>query len=129
MSDGVGQTSCLLKVKIGVQGLRFRGPVGWYVEERRLRRPLMLDVELEVAYDGSGELSGTVDLEAVVRAIKRLERKEFRLLEDLAEAAAGEALALSPRVRTVRILVHKPFPPLRACLDAEFSEVVKTRDG
>ncbi|MCR4391239.1 MAG: dihydroneopterin aldolase [Candidatus Acetothermia bacterium] len=118
-----------MTVSVGVRGLRFMGRVGWQDEERRMSRPLLVDVEIGVDYDGSGELSGTVDLEAVVRTVTTLEGKTFRLLEDLASVVAGAAVGLSPRVRWARVRVHKLSPPLPSPVDAEFVEVVCERDG
>ncbi|MGC9530133.1 MAG: dihydroneopterin aldolase [Candidatus Bipolaricaulaceae bacterium] len=116
-------------MKVGVAGLQLLVSVGWDEAERLVRRPVLVDVELQVDYDGSGELTRTVDLEAVVGAAQCAASERFRLLEDLAAAVAQRALGVSPLARTVRVSVHKPLPPLEAHLKAEWAEVVRTRDG
>jgi len=116
-------------VRLGIQGVRVSTFIGWREEERRILRPLLVDVELQVEYDGSGELAGTVDLEAVLRVVQNLEGKEFRLLEDLAAQVASGVLSLSPRVRAARVRVSKPLPPVAAHLDCEWAEVTRSRDG
>jgi len=92
-------------------------------------RPLLVDLELQVEYDGSGELAGTVDLEAVLGVVEAKLRRGFRLLEDLAAEIAAGVLGLSPRVIWVRARVRKPLPPVEAHLEAEWAEVIQTRDG
>jgi len=116
-------------VRLGIDGVRVKGYIGWGEEERRILSPLLVDLELQVVYDGSGELAGTVDLGAALQVVEGKTGKEFRLLEDLALEIAAGVLALSPRVVSVRTRVRKPLPPGAAHLEAEWAEVVKTRDG
>lgn len=116
-------------VRLGIDGVYVKGHIGWGEEERCLLSPLLVDLELRVVYDGSGELAGTVDLEAALKVVEEKVGKEFRLLEDLAVEIAAGVLALSPRVISVRTRVRKPLPPVAAHLEAEWAEVVKTRDG
>jgi len=116
-------------VRLGIDGVRVKGYIGWGEEERRILSPLLVDLELQVVYDGSGELAGTVDLGAALQVVEGKTGKEFRLLEDLALEIAAGVLALSPRVVSVRTRVRKPLPPVAAHLEAEWAEVVKTRDG
>lgn len=116
-------------VRLGASGVQVKGYVGVREEERRVLRPLLVDLELQVEYDGSGELAGTVDLEAVLGVVEAKLRRGFRLLEDLAAEIAAGVLGLSPRVIWVRARVRKPLPPVAAHLEAEWAEVIQTRDG
>jgi len=103
--------------------------IGWAEEERAHPRPVIVNLTLEVDYDGSDQLSGTVDLYDAVKAVQTLSGEEHRLLERLADRVAGLLLDRFPRIRRVSAAVRKPGPPVGAPVAATGAVAVRSRDG
>ncbi len=112
-----------------VEGMPLVLRVGWTSEERALPRAIWVDLLLDVAYDGSGELSGTVDVDEVVSAAQAFSGQEHRLLEEAAEKLAQCLLEGFPRLLGVRVAVRKSSPPVGAAVAATGAVVVRRRDG
>ncbi|MFO8034628.1 MAG: dihydroneopterin aldolase [Candidatus Bipolaricaulota bacterium] len=115
--------------RLVVEGLPLVLRVGWTSQERALPRAVLVDLTLDVAYDGSGELSGTVDLDEAVSVAQGLCGEEHRLLEDVAGRLAGTLLETFPRLVSVQVAVSKPSPPVGAPVAATGAVVVRRRDG
>ncbi len=112
-----------------VEGLPLVLHVGWTSHERALPRAMSVDLALDVSYDGSGDLAGTVDVDEVVRVVQKFSGQEYRLLEEVAESLAQRLLEGFPRLRGVRVAVRKPHPPVGAAVAATGAIVVRRRDG
>ncbi len=123
--DGMPETS----TQLVVEDLRVVLRIGMTEEERALPRPIRIDLTLEVDYDGSDQLSGTVDLDEVVKAVEALSAGEHRLLETFAHRVAGTILDSSTRIRGVWTAVTKPAPPVGAAVAATGAVVFRSRDG
>jgi dihydroneopterin aldolase len=94
--------------KIFVRGIRLEAEVGIYPSERGRTQPLVVDVELDVAWTGVVHLSDTVNYETVVEAAKAVAAEgHIELVEIFAERLAARCLA-DARVSRARIRVEKP---------------------
>ena len=96
-----------------LEGIVVPAALGVSAAERRMRRPVDIDLELvaDLAQAGrSDRLKHTIDYGDIYRAIEHLLRqREFRLVEALAEAIAGLLLALEP-VEACTVTVRKRSP-------------------
>lgn len=94
--------------KIFVHGIRIAAEVGVYPHERGRTQPLVVDIELDVAWAGADRLADTVNYETLVAAAQAVaDEGHIELVELYAEHLAGRCLA-DPRVTRVRVRVDKP---------------------
>ena len=108
--------------KILIEGLECMARVGVPEEERRLEQRVLVDIELELDLKPAGtndQFEKTVDYAAVVQIVRELaEKKQFCLVEALAEAVAGELMGrFRPTEAVVR--VRKFSVPGAASVGAE----------
>jgi dihydroneopterin aldolase len=94
--------------RIFVHGLTVDAEVGVYPHERGRTQPLIIDVELDVAWAGVERLSDTVNYETVVAAARAIAQSgHIELVEVFAERLADRCLS-EPRVTRARVRVEKP---------------------
>ncbi len=117
------------RTQLFVQELPLLLRLGWSPEERALARTVWIELILDVAYDGSGELSATADLCRVISIAKSLTEQEFRLVEDVAELLARRLLVEFAVLQRVRVEVRKPNPPAGSVVAATGAVVERSRDG
>lgn len=107
----------------GCRGLRIDCVVGVYPHEREQPQPIVIDIELD--YDiataaGSDTVSDAVDYDRVVAGVTELvQRRQFQLIETMAEETADLLLERHASVTTVRLEIRKP----NAIPNAEYSFV------
>ena len=96
----------------GLQGLRVECIVGIHPHERETPQSVLFDIDLDYDFAAaatSDAIDGAVDYTAVVRQVTALaERRQFQLIETMAEESAAMLLAQFPQVGTVRIEIRKP---------------------
>ncbi len=116
--------------RIVLQGLEFYGHHGARPEEGRLGARFVVDVEMEVGFEGQGDdLSATVDYAEVYRQVALVvEQRRFYLIEALAEHLATGLLQAFEKVRRVRVRVHKPHAPIPGVFRDVYAEVEKWRE-
>ncbi len=95
--------------KLSVLGIEIWARVGCTAEERAYPQRLLLDVVLELPLAAAGrsdDMRHTVDYASFLHRLKEsLETKTYRLIETMAEDAAGLALAEKKvKAASVRIL-------------------------
>jgi len=115
--------------RIALIGLEFYGRHGVKPEEGALGARFIVDVELEIAYEGKGDrLAATVDYAAVHRLVAEVVTGErFYLIEALADALAERLLHAFPKVEALVVRVHKPHAPLPGVFRDVYAEVTKKR--
>ena len=115
--------------KIALVGLEFYGHHGVKPEEGALGARFIVDVELEVDFEGRGDrLDVTVDYAEVHRLVSGVVTSErFYLIEALADALAGRIMEAFSRVSALTVRVHKPHAPLRGVFRDVYAEVSKHR--
>ena len=97
--------------KIFIEGLAIDALIGVYDWERRIRQPLLFDIEM--AFDnrvpaGSDDIRDTLNYKAVSkRIIAIVSQSEFALVETLAERCADVVLA-EFKVHWLRLKLSKP---------------------
>lgn len=100
---------------IRLTGLRVHGYHGVLPEERASGQPFVVDVELRTGFDAaaaSDDLADTIDYGSVAQAVAAVVSGPPRdLIETVAQEIADAVLA-DPRVRSVRVVLHKPEAPI-----------------
>ena len=98
--------------RIFVEGLTIETLIGIYDRERSVRQPVMLSVSIDCAPAAPAEredISGTVDYDAVVEALKTfVSARSDGLLESLANACVAMLHRQFPNARAIRLRIDKP---------------------
>jgi 7,8-dihydroneopterin aldolase/epimerase/oxygenase len=116
--------------KVVLRGMRFHGYHGVFEEEARFGAPFVVDLELDADLPERDDLGETVDYARVYDLVRRVVTGErYRLIEALAHRLARKVLASEPRVRAVRVRVHKPHAPLPGTVEDVLVEVDLARTG
>src|SRR5579862_2016015 len=96
----------------GLKELRIDCIVGIHEHERRARQPILMDLELDYDFAPAARadaIGDAVDYDRVAGAVAELvERRQFQLIETMAEEVAALLLAQSAVVRAVRVEIRKP---------------------
>ena len=94
---------------IRINGLEMQVRIGVPDEERAEPQKLVIDVVMESDFRGmADDIARTTDYAAVAAWLKEeCARREWRLLETLAEDLAAGLLSRFPRVRAVTLQIHK----------------------
>lgn len=96
---------------IKIKGLKAEAIIGVYDWEKTQRRPLIIDVELEI--DGkkaieSDNVADTVDYDLISKkVIAETAASNFNLIEKLAAHLAGKVLE-DAKINRVKIKINKP---------------------
>ena len=113
-TDPLNETPLLLNSKvvvskIFVHGIRIEAEVGVYPHERGRTQPLIVDVELDVAWAGADRLADTVNYETIGQAARAIaDEGHIDLVETFAERLAQACFA-DARVTRARVRVEKPL--------------------
>ncbi len=115
--------------RIALLGLEFYGRHGVRPEEGRLGARFVVDLWLEVAFEGRGDrLEETVDYAQVYALVEReVTGRRFYLIEALADHLAQTLLEAFPRLVRVRVRVHKPHAPIPGVFRDVYAETERAR--
>ena len=119
--------------RIFVRGLALHAYHGVMAHEAKVGQTFKLDLDLEIdlsAAARSDKVVDTVSYDKVVNCTSEAFcEKRFRLIEAAAGQVAEALLASFPRVRSVRVTIHKPHAPIDATFDDVGVTLVRTRHG
>lgn len=114
--------------RVALHGLTFFGRHGVFESERELGARFMVDVAMDVDFEGVDDIEATVNYGSVFSAVKTLvEGAPFDLIESLADAVADRLMALDHRVHALNVVVHKPEAPLPGMFEDVTVEVSRHR--
>ena len=115
--------------RIVLAGLEFYGRHGARPEESRLGARFVVDVEMEVPFEGQGDrIEATVDYAAVYDRVEAaVKGRRFYLIEALAEHIAKALIAEFENLQAVRVRVHKPHAPIPGVFRDVYAEVEHRR--
>ena len=104
----------------GLQGLHVECIVGIHPHERQARQSVVLDLDLDYDFAAAATVDAIGDAVDYTRAASLVtelaERREFQLIETMAEEMAALLLTQFPQVRRVRLEIRKPAAvPAAAC--------------
>ena len=113
----------------GLKGLRIDCVVGVSPFEREPSQPIIMDIEIDydvTAAASSDEVGDAVDYDRVAEGIAELvERREFYLIEAMAEETADMLLTQHASAQRVRVEVRKPNAVMAA--DCSFVRLERVR--
>jgi dihydroneopterin aldolase len=109
-----------MKGTAGLQGLRVECIVGIHPHERETPQSVLFDIDLDYDFAAAATadaIDGAVDYTAVASQVAELaKRRQFQLIETMAEESATMLLKQFPQVAAVRIEIRKPAAvPAAAC--------------
>jgi 7,8-dihydroneopterin aldolase/epimerase/oxygenase len=118
---------------IFVEGLVIHARHGVMEHETEVGQRFVIDLELYADLQESSrsdKLADTVSYSNVVAtATEAFRDTNYRLLERAAGAVADAILAAYPRVRAVKVTVHKPHAPIAAIFDDVGVVLTRSRHG
>lgn len=119
--------------RIFVRGLALHAYHGVMPHEAKVGQTFMLDLDLEIdlsAAARSDKVIDTVSYDKVVECTAEAFCSErHRLIEAAAGCVADAVLAAFPRVRSVRVTIHKPHAPIAATFEDVGVTLVRGRHG
>jgi len=119
--------------RIFVRGLALHAYHGVMAHEAKVGQTFTIDLDLEIdlsAAARSDKVMDTVSYDKVVDcASEAFCAQRFRLIEAAAGQVADAVLAGFPRVRSVRVTIHKPHAPIAATFDDVGVTLVRSRHG
>ena len=118
---------------IFIKGLVIHARHGVMEHETEVGQRFVIDLELYADLQESSrsdKLADTVSYSNVVTtATAAFRDTNYRLLERAAGAVADAILATFPRVRAVKVTVHKPHAPIAAIFDDVGVVLTRSRHG
>ena len=104
----------------GLQSLQIDCIVGIFKHERATAQRVVMDIEVDydfAAAAASDAIGDAVDYAAAAQSVTELvQRRQFQLIETMAEETAAMLLATRPHVQVVRLEIRKPAAvPAAAC--------------
>lgn len=119
--------------RIFIKGLALQANHGVMAHEAKVGQTFTLDLDLEIdlsAAARSDKVMDTVSYDKVVDcASEAFCTQRYRLIEAAAGRVADSILAAFPRVRSVRITIHKPHAPISATFSDVGVTLVRSRHG
>lgn len=107
--------------QIFIKGLVIHAHHGVMEHESQVGQRFVIDLDLTcdlAAAAASDHLADTVSYAAIAAETERaFTTRSFKLLEAAAGAVAEAVLAAFPKIRTVKVTVHKPHAPIAAIFD------------
>lgn len=112
--------------KVGLEGVRFISPIGFFPEEQILKNEFMVNIsvsfEIETLED-TDELENTVDYSQLYEICDFYFKQEFKLIETVAHAILDKVVEKYPFLKEVRIKINKLNPPINAEIKNSFIEL------
>lgn len=119
--------------KIIMQNMTFYGYHGVLPEENKLGQKFIVSAELYLDLKKAGQsddVQDTVSYADVYEVIKHhMEKKQYKLLEALAEDIAEAILSQYGKIQEILIHIEKPEAPVKGIFDFFGVEIRRKRDG
>lgn len=106
---------------IGLEGVRLRGPHGYYPEEQLLGTSFIIDLFVSIPISDAGQndnLHQTVNYETLYRLLKIEMREPAQLIETLALRILQRIKEQFPAIEGAEIRLRKCNPPMGGQIDA-----------
>jgi dihydroneopterin aldolase len=119
--------------RIFIKGLTLHAYHGVMAHEAKVGQSFAIDLDLEIDLNAaarSDKVVDTVSYDKVVDcASEAFSAQRFRLIEAAAGRVADAVLAAFPRVRSVRVTIHKPHAPIAATFSDVGVTLLRSRHG
>ncbi|RME99579.1 MAG: dihydroneopterin aldolase [Bacteroidetes bacterium] len=110
---------------VGLEGMRFTAPHGFYAEEKVLKNSFLVDVYLATDTHQAAhldELNETVNYETVYHMVQAEMKKPTHLIETLAERIVLRLHDFYETISGVKVIVRKLNPPVGGEVAAAYIE-------
>ena len=118
---------------IFVNGLVLHAYHGVMPHEAKVGQPFGIDLEIDIDLDEASrtdKVKSTVSYEMLVKTVSEAFcGKRYRLVEAAGGAVAEAVLGAYPRVRSIRVTVHKPHAPIAATFNDVGVIITRSREG
>ena len=114
--------------KIGLKGIKVFCHIGVSAEERLMGRIFNIDIEVDYPLEKAGEtdlLKDTLNYEYLNEIVLEKTKKEYHLMESLAEHIALEISSKHKDVSGMRIRIEKEHPFMKGEIQASYIEWVQ----
>jgi len=119
--------------RIFVRGLALHAYHGVMPHEAKVGQTFMLDLDLEIDLSAAARSDKVIDTVSYDKVVERTAEafcsERHRLIEAAAGCVADAVLAAFPRVRSVRVTIHKPHAPIAATFEDVGVTLVRSRHG
>lgn len=112
--------------RIGLEGMEFYAAIGYYAQERMVRGRFTVDLEITVDTGIAAkrdDLSATVNYEKVYALCAACMKKEYDLIETVAQKIGETVKSEWPDIKEVKVCVSKWNPPLAGPISRTFAEI------
>jgi dihydroneopterin aldolase len=109
-----------------IRGIEAEGRHGASAGERDAPQPLTVDLEIEVE-PGGDDIDHTADYREIVASARSVITDQSHTLIETIARQVAETVAELPRVRSCRVVVHKPAAADRLDIDDVSAEAVAAR--
>ena len=114
--------------KIGLKGIKVFCHIGVSAEERLIGRNLHIDIEVDYPLEKAGQtdlLKDTLNYESLNVIVLEKTKKEYHLMESLAEQIAIEVSAKYKEVSGMRMRIEKLRPFMKGEMHSSYIEWVQ----
>lgn len=111
---------------IGLEGMRFNGPHGYYPEEEIVGNDFVVDIYISVNTRSAAlqdDLSKTVNYETVYLMVQSEMKKSSQLIETLADRIIYRINDFYERIGGIKLVIRKLNPALGGQVDAAYIEM------
>lgn len=110
---------------IGLEGMIFNGPHGFYPEEEILGNDFSIDIYISVNTSRAAmmdDLGATVNYETVYLMVQAEMRKSAQLIETLADRIINRITEFYDKISGIKLIIRKLNPPLSGPVSAAYIE-------
>jgi dihydroneopterin aldolase len=107
--------------KVGLEGVKFNAPIGFFVEERVLKNDFLVD--LFVCFNSSeigDELINTINYVTLYQICEENFGQEHQLIETVAQKILNQIKNQFPDLEQIHIKIKKLNPPIKAEIQQSF---------
>jgi dihydroneopterin aldolase len=119
--------------RIFIRELALHAYHGVMPHEAKVGQTFTLDLDLEIDLAPAARSDKVVDTVSYDKVVdctaEAFCNERYRLIEAAAGSVADAVLATFPRVRSVRITIHKPHAPIAATFEDVGVTIVRSRHG
>lgn len=113
--------------KIGLEGVKFNAPVGYFEEERKFRNDFVVDLyvvfEFSPHQSQTEDLNQTIDYTLLYHICEQCFQIETLLIETVAQSILDEIKHRFTFVDVIYIKIKKLNPPVKASIASSFIEL------
>ena len=117
--------------KIILKGMKFNACHGVLEQEKTVKQPFIIDLELVIDLGGATEsdsLSDTIDYSAVYKLTEEiLLENSFNLIEKIAGVICGKVFDKFPQISEMLVRIKKPNAPVRGDFKYMGVEIVRKK--